>query len=741
MTEISQHAPLELLAPAGSLEAFAVALEEGADAVYVGAPGANARALSRDFSMSEIAWMSSYAHERKKKLYVAMNSLLKESELRPVVEFLSACAEEIHPDALIIQDIGLWFLARTYFPGLPLHASTLLSVHNSTGVRTMESLGIERVVLARELSMPEIRKISNETTAELEVFIHGAMCYSYSGLCLFSSLHGGKSSLRGQCVQPCRRKYTLQSSKGGRGTKGQGKSGYYFSMNDLGALRFLRQLQQTNVVSLKIEGRLRPVEYVRNTVRAYRLCLDNLHTKGKEQEAVEQQARQLLDQAMGRYRCEGYLGKDLHQVIMPQKTGGAGTFLGFCKQTQGKGKDTLLTLVLKQNIQVGDRLRFHDEKQDIRQSFTLKRLWKQNKAVNTAIKGQTVTLQLQDQLTSQRGRPLTGPLFKVDVKGRGKKHSGFTDDIERKLPRINIDPNNIEHVLRSISCNQRMEASKSSARNRSVSTLDWWYRLSSLPPVKQRFPTSVARIILPLNTRNMEQVQQLGKRAIQLYPSLVWALPPIILEKDMSLYSRWLQQLLDFGFFSFQLGMVSQVALFHQIGPRTQPCSLFADYTWNVLNSAALRFGQSMGLKGMIFSIETDRESLQHSLQSYNPDNLQGGEKTCSRLQVGMYAYGYPPLFTARLPVAEDKERQRIRSPKGEQFLVERNRELTQVRSQQPFSLLHAIRDISDDGVDYVLIDLEGTLINKEFHRISRLLKGVDSGQNTMNGNYAAGLL
>ncbi|MCI5116237.1 MAG: U32 family peptidase [Candidatus Electrothrix sp. AX1] len=239
---------MELLAPAGSFPAFEAALEAGADAVYVGAPGFNARALSRDFSFAEIGSMIRQAHKEGVKLYIAMNSLVKEAELPAALEALS-CFESLRPDALIIQDLGLLYLARTWFPNLPLHASTLMSVHNSVVAEEFTRVGFERVVLARELTIEEIAAIHQKTKAELEVFIHGAMCFSYSGLCLFSSLHGGKSSLRGQCVQPCRRHYSWQragsqhkgnkegNKEGNKGTRKKptgSSAGYLFSMNDLG---------------------------------------------------------------------------------------------------------------------------------------------------------------------------------------------------------------------------------------------------------------------------------------------------------------------------------------------------------------------------------------------------------------------------------------------------------------------------------------------------------------------------
>ena len=228
---------MELLAPAGNIENFHAAIEAGADAVYVGAPGFNARNLARDLRLEEIGAMIRLCHDRGKKLYVAANSILLEKDLPLVIETL-ALLETLGPDALIVQDLGLIHLVRRYFPRLKLHASTLMTAHNSQSVRFLAGLGCQRVVLARELTIKEIAAIRSRSEVELEVFIHGAMCFSYSGLCLFSSFLGGKSGLRGRCVQPCRRAYGT-SGKGGKGGKsGRGASGgaYLFSMNDLDGL-------------------------------------------------------------------------------------------------------------------------------------------------------------------------------------------------------------------------------------------------------------------------------------------------------------------------------------------------------------------------------------------------------------------------------------------------------------------------------------------------------------------------
>jgi len=283
----------ELLAPAGNVEVFEAAVAAGADAIYIGAPSLNARALARNFSWPEVAAMIDHGHRHGVKVYTAMNSLMKEAEIPLAVETL-ASFEALKIDGLIIQDLGIYHLARTHFPKLRLHASTLMGAHNSLAVRQFERMGFSRVVLARELTLEEIAAIRKQSGVELEVFIHGALCFSYSGLCLFSSFLGGKSGLRGRCVQPCRRRYIWQ---------GQGKgpqSGYFFSMNDLEGIDSLARLREIGVSSFKIEGRMRSAHYVANVVRAYRIAIDG---SGSESMA---EARSLLGQAMGRKTTAGY---------------------------------------------------------------------------------------------------------------------------------------------------------------------------------------------------------------------------------------------------------------------------------------------------------------------------------------------------------------------------------------------------------------------------------------------------
>ncbi|MEN8200136.1 MAG: peptidase U32 family protein, partial [Thermodesulfobacteriota bacterium] len=305
---------MELLAPAGNTENFLAAMEAGADAVYVGAPAINARNLARDLRFEEIVGMVQYCRERGKKIYLAANSLVREQDLKEAIRTL-ALLEAMETDGLIVQDLGLVRLIQNYFPAIPLHASTLLSANNSQSLRTFQDIGFERVVLARELTIKEIETLCRNSSVEIEVFVHGAMCFSYSGLCLFSSFLGGKSGLRGKCVQPCRRHYSWGAKGQGRNaSKKPGKSGkgqYLFSMNDLSGLEAVPDLKQAGVASLKIEGRLRSANYVSRIVRAYRLVMDAAEDEFPE---ALHEAELLTEQAMGRSSSPGYF-------FSPQPTG------------------------------------------------------------------------------------------------------------------------------------------------------------------------------------------------------------------------------------------------------------------------------------------------------------------------------------------------------------------------------------------------------------------------------------
>ena len=255
----------ELLAPAGNLEIFKGVIESGADAVYVGGSMFGARAYANNFTEDELLEAIDFAHLRGVKVYLTVNTLIKNSEFSKLYDYLLPYYKR-GLDAVIVQDIGVVKAIHEYFPSMEIHTSTQMTVTGADGVRFLSQFGVTRVVMAREVSLAEMKRIHEETGMELEAFVHGALCYSYSGQCLFSSILGGRSGNRGRCAQPCRLPYTVEGKK----------DEYILSLKDMCGIKALDKLHDAGVYSLKIEGRMKQLEYACGVVKYYRSYIDSM---------------------------------------------------------------------------------------------------------------------------------------------------------------------------------------------------------------------------------------------------------------------------------------------------------------------------------------------------------------------------------------------------------------------------------------------------------------------------------
>lgn len=255
----------ELLAPAGNLEILKGVIESGADAVYVGGSMFGARAYANNFTEEELLEAIDFAHLRGVKVYLTVNTLIKNSEFSKLYDYLLVYYKR-GLDAVIVQDIGVVKAIHEYFPSLEIHTSTQMTVTGADGVRFLSQFGVTRVVMAREVSLAEMKRIHEETGMELEAFVHGALCYSYSGQCLFSSILGGRSGNRGRCAQPCRLPYTVEGKK----------DEYILSLKDMCGIKALDKLHDAGVYSLKIEGRMKQLEYACGVVKYYRSYIDSM---------------------------------------------------------------------------------------------------------------------------------------------------------------------------------------------------------------------------------------------------------------------------------------------------------------------------------------------------------------------------------------------------------------------------------------------------------------------------------
>lgn len=255
----------ELLAPAGNLEILKGVIESGADAVYVGGSIFGARAYANNFTEEELLEAIDFAHLRGVKVYLTVNTLIKNSEFSKLYDYLLPYYKR-GLDAVIVQDIGVVKAIHEYFPSMEIHTSTQMTVTGADGVRFLSQFGVTRVVMAREISLAEMKRIHEETGMELEAFVHGALCYSYSGQCLFSSILGGRSGNRGRCAQPCRLPYTVEGKK----------DEYILSLKDMCGIKALDKLHDAGVYSLKIEGRMKQLEYACGVVKYYRSYIDSM---------------------------------------------------------------------------------------------------------------------------------------------------------------------------------------------------------------------------------------------------------------------------------------------------------------------------------------------------------------------------------------------------------------------------------------------------------------------------------
>ena len=749
---------MELLAPAGNTENFIAAMEAGADAVYVGAPALNARNLARDLRLEQIFSMVQYCRYNGKKIYLAANSLVREQDLPQAIETLGYL-DAMKTDGLIVQDLGLVRIIREYFKEIPLHASTLLSANNSLALEGFQTMGFERVVLARELTIREIEILCQKSSVEIEVFVHGAMCFSYSGLCLFSSFLGGKSGLRGKCVQPCRRHYSWRSRQGGKsrsqlkqqqkqqkhnqsqrfkGGTERGKGQYLFSMNDLSALEAVPALQAAGVASLKIEGRLRSAHYVSNIVSAYRLVMDasidNFHD-------ALRQANSLTDRAMGRKSSSGYFfSPQPVAAITPYHSGNMGDFLGRLGAVKSFDNRLYAKLTLKKDLSRGDRLRLHAEPSGERLAFTLKELRSANDAVEAVSEGDKVQILIPDWSFYERSSRVD--VYRVDVKKEGLKSAITLPDLRKSAAELDelftessgyvskvmaeiASPLEEDEVPEIKSPKVYVGKKIKKAPKKYKSLLDLWLRVDSAKSLFQPLAFHPARYLIPVNKANMSQTGQLKRFFGRTLRDITWCLPPVLFEGEEGRLQKQIQSLLRSGFRSFQLGHITQFVFFQ----KEQRTYLSSDYTVSLLNSQAVTLMEEGGLESAQLSIESDQKVLIELLARYR--------RYHSDLKLGLTVYGAPALFTARLDPEHFQYNKTLISPKQEEFALVKKENVVATVPVRPFSLIPYLFELKSAGLDYAVIDLSNIRLGKkEMEELGERLRGTGKYSKLPTFNY-----
>lgn len=448
----------ELLSPAGDFASLKAAIQAGCDAVYLGGKLFGARAFSNNFDNNELVEAIKYAHLYKVKVYVTVNTLVYEHEVNKFMEYIDFLYRN-NVDALIIQDIGMMDLIRKTYPLLELHASTQMHIHNLEGVKLVESLGLKRAVLARETSINLIKEIKQNTNIELEIFIHGALCISYSGQCLFSSLIGNRSGNRGSCAGSCRQKYDLLINN-----KKVNDEQYLLSTKDLCSLENIGKLIDIGVDSLKIEGRMKSPHYVYLVTKLYREAIDSYLLTGQVKINLDELTN--LKKIFNRNYTKGFLFDEL-DIVNSYRPNHLGIEIGRVIKSQNNYIDILLT----DDLNINDGIRFIDN--DI--GFIVTKMFVNKKRVEHAKKGDIVSIYYQGKITKTNVVKTTDYLLNKEIEEKLKS--------KKKI--------NIEGIL-EVYLNQPIKLTITDGNNEVVTT-------GSLVETAKTSPISYERIKEQLN--------------------------------------------------------------------------------------------------------------------------------------------------------------------------------------------------------------------------------------------------
>lgn len=541
----------ELLLPAGNAQSFYAAIEGGADAVYLGLKQFNARGRASNFSLEELAGAVGFAHHRRVNVYLTLNTVVKNSETGEILQLL-ATLNQISIDAIIIQDWGIYYLAKKYFPRLNLHASTQMANHNSLGTHYSGKKGFDRVVLARELTVAELLSISRSSPVPLEVFIHGALCYSFSGMCLFSSYVGGRGANRGMCAQPCRHNYSSQENH---------KT--FFSLNDNQQLNNLQKIIDFGITSLKVEGRMKLAGYVYQVAKAYRLAID-------QPERLDE-ARQMLEMDFAREKTSYFLGGNISNAL--STTTATGIPVGTVELVEG----SYFYIRTSSDIKQGQKIRVQSPTRDSRILITVSGF----KVVDGLVR-----------IKTEKEQPETGD--HVYLAGMDEKR--FPTAIEPSKSRIRYPAKNeLDKIADEIRFQpKKQEKEKLFAR---ISSPEW---------LKHIRINDLDRLILSLTKQGWAAFQPDADFIQANLSKISVELPGFIAEKSVEYYRNLLVRLDRAGIKSCVLSHLSQKLIV------PDGWAVFTNENVYAFNDAAACAILDEGITNLIFPLENDFENLKN---------------------------------------------------------------------------------------------------------------------------------
>ncbi|WP_461246707.1 peptidase U32 family protein [Treponema sp. R6D11] len=695
---------MELLAPAGSPEALDAAIGEGADAVYLGLKDFNARLRSANFTYAQFESALRSLHKMGKKVYVTVNTVFEQREADRMYQFLKYLTSQ-RPDALIVQDYGVIAMAKAEFPSLRLHASTQMNIASARGANALSRHGVSRVVLARELSLEELKSVKSETNLELEVFVHGALCISVSGLCLFSSFLGGKSANRGMCTQACRRLYH----------RADGESGYYFSPNDLQLLENVPQLATAGISALKIEGRMKSAAYVGTVVSAYRLVVDAV-ANGDENEIQQsiERGQEILRNDFARPKTQYFFlggtktaaqNSEAFDWLNPAQDGGTGISLGTILKVKGADNERLALVCPPAGISISvrDSVRIHHSDDSGRVSHKLTYAQKDSGHSGYWIsapegdKGDHVYL-IQIKEMRKRYAPI---ITKVSAsKGTGREKAPFPQIQVRKSEERGKHSKNTETFPEGLYI--------------AVSRPEDFFILQSSRP---------QRVMLTLSRKNAKYLLDDTKPPLPFKPAEIiltldpW-FPQDIAEYENGKVAQEIEQLTERGYAQYVLNNPGHFSLFRE----HENVKLIAGPWLYTFNSWALSFVSSLGVDAFVSPLENNRQNLERTLgmESRKKEDKSGRKRQSKSILHSKFfitVFAWTPLFNTRANLSSVLNFDSFADNMDEEFLLETSPEGSRVYPKKYFSIIDKIPFLKEAGFGRFIIDLSGQVLKKSNYR------------------------
>lgn len=682
----------ELLAPAGNIESLDAAIGEGADAVYLGLKSFNARLRSSNFAWNQFEAAVQSLHRQNKKIYVTVNTVSEERDLERLYRFLSYL-NKIGPDGLIVQDFGVIRMCQEFFPNLELHGSTQMNVESAAGVNLLSKAGLKRVVVARELGLEEIKYIKSHTNAELEIFVHGALCVSESGLCLFSSFLGGKSANRGMCTQACRRFYTVDSESAGE------TQGYYFSPCDLQLIEQIPDLMQLGVESFKIEGRMKSAEYVGSVVAAYRYLMDNWE---KDKKGALATAKRLLSTDFARSKTSYWYNFKTNEegvekagslILNPNQAGGTGIFLGKIaafeqasdeakeKAREAAGPDAApedykITMVHlsggNYDPEIGDSIRLHRQDDSGRVSHKVRTVMideKGRRFVDVPLgfkRGDSVYL-LQTKAMSKRYPRVLPP----DL-GKYRKQPGA-----EVLPVLDITPvakNELSYFPEGL-----------------------YIQVSTVSDLCTAISKNPVRVILEYNSETRTDLLERKAKLPVSKKQVIISLDPYCPASKEEQIAADLKLLVDEGFTTFVVNNIAHISML-----RGKGANLIGGPYLYTFNRWAASWFENQNIGAFITPLENSW------------DNLKMTWEESVRSRVLVTAYAYPALFRMRFKLPESYDFLYFKDKEETLFKVNSTPDGSVVMPEAPFSIVDKSEVLNSSGFKRILLDFSRTRVTRQ---------------------------